>query len=49
MGLVRASNWQSYKPGEAIIKEGEVDNSFYIILSGVVNIEKEGQHVDSLQ
>ncbi|MFT7459927.1 MAG: serine/threonine protein kinase [Planctomycetota bacterium] len=48
-GLVRASNWQSYKPTETIIQEGDVDNSFYIILSGVVNIEKDGQHVDSLQ
>ena len=48
-GLVRASNWQSYVPGETIIQEGDVDNSFYIILSGVVNIEKNGQHVDSLQ
>ncbi len=48
-GLVRASNWQNYKPGESIITEGEIDNSFYIILSGVVNIEKDGQHVDSLQ
>ncbi|NKB37181.1 MAG: protein kinase [Gammaproteobacteria bacterium] len=48
-GLVRASNWQNYTPGESIIKEGEIDNSFYIILSGVVNIEKDGQHVDTLQ
>ena len=48
-GLVRASNWQSYKPGETIIKEGDIDNSFYIILSGVVNIEKNDQHVDTLQ
>ena len=48
-GLVRASNWQSYKPGETIIKEGDVDNSFYIMLSGVVDIEKDSQHVDTLQ
>ena len=48
-GLVRASNWQSYVPGETIIQEGDIDNSFYIILSGVVKIEKNGQHVDSLQ
>lgn len=48
-GLVRASNWQSYPPGETIIQEGDIDNSFYIILSGVVNIEKSGQLVDTLQ
>ncbi len=48
-GLVRASNWQSYQHGETIIQEGDIDNSFYIILSGVVNIQKNGQHVDTLQ
>jgi eukaryotic-like serine/threonine-protein kinase len=48
-GLVRASNWQSFKAGETIIQEGDVDNSFYIILSGMVDITKEGQHVDTLQ
>lgn len=47
--LVRASNWQTYAPGAVIIREGDVDESFYIILSGVVNIEKSGQHLDTLQ
>ena len=47
--MVRASNWQSFKAGETIIQEGDVDNSFYIILSGMVDITKEGQHVDTLQ
>ncbi|MEX2525912.1 MAG: cyclic nucleotide-binding domain-containing protein, partial [Gammaproteobacteria bacterium] len=48
-GLVRASNWQAYKPGECIIREGELDNSFYILLSGVVTIEKGGQQLDTLK
>jgi eukaryotic-like serine/threonine-protein kinase len=48
-GLVRASNWQSYQHGETIIQENDVDNSFYIILSGVVDILKDEQHVDTLQ
>ena len=47
--LVRASNWQNYPAGTTIIKEGEIDHSFYILLSGVVNIEKSGQHIGSLQ
>lgn len=47
--LVRASNWQSYPPGEVIIKEGDSDHSCYILLAGVVNIEKDGQHLDTLQ
>ena len=48
-GLVRASNWQSYVPGQVIIREGDIDHSFYILLSGVVTVEKNGQVVDSLK
>lgn len=47
--LVRASNWQTYPAGATIIKEGELDDSFYILLSGVVNINKSGQHIGNLQ
>ena len=47
--LIRACTWQSYPAGTAIIKEGESDHSFYIMLSGVVGIEKNGRAVDSLQ
>lgn len=47
--LVRASNWQSYTPDTTIINEGDIDDSFYIILSGVVEIQKQGQHLDTLQ
>jgi serine/threonine protein kinase len=47
--LIRACSWQNYPGGTAIIKEGESDHSFYIVLSGVVSIEKDGHSVDSLQ
>ncbi|MBI2994347.1 MAG: protein kinase [Gammaproteobacteria bacterium] len=47
--LVRASNWNSYPPGKVIIKEGEMDDSFYILLAGIVDINKHGQHIDTLQ
>lgn len=47
--LVRASNWQTYPAGTTIIQEGEVDDSFYILLSGVVSIDKSGQHIGNLQ
>lgn len=47
--LVRASNWQTYPAGQTIIKEGELDDSFYILLSGVVSITKSGQHIGNLQ
>ncbi|MFQ5661168.1 MAG: serine/threonine-protein kinase [Gammaproteobacteria bacterium] len=47
--LVRASNWQTYPPETVIIREGDIDHSFYILLSGVVSIEKNGQHIGNLQ
>jgi serine/threonine protein kinase len=47
--LIRACTWQNYPGGTPIIKEGESDHSFYILLSGVVGIEKNGRTVDSLQ
>jgi serine/threonine protein kinase len=47
--LIRACSWQNYPSGTAVIKEGESDHSFYIMLSGVVGIEKNGHSVDSLQ
>ncbi len=47
--LVRASNWQTYKPGDTIIVEGEQDDSFYILLAGIVDVYKSGQHLNTLQ
>jgi len=47
--LVRASNWNTYSKDTVIIEEGELDHSFYILLSGVVSIKKGGQHIDNLQ
>jgi serine/threonine protein kinase len=47
--LIRACTWQTYPPGHSIIREGEMDHSFYIVLSGVVIIEKQGSVVNILQ
>jgi len=47
--LVRACTWQSFSPGQSIIREGDMDHSFYIVLSGVVIIEKQGSVVNILQ
>ena len=47
--LLRACTWQNYPPGTPIIKEGESDHSFYIIISGVVGITKGDREVDNLQ
>jgi serine/threonine protein kinase len=47
--LIRACTWQNYPAGTSVIKEGESDHSFYIVLAGVVAIEKGGRHVENLQ
>jgi eukaryotic-like serine/threonine-protein kinase len=47
--LIRACDWHKYPSNTHIIKEGEEDHSFYIVLSGVVTVEKNGQKIDSLQ
>lgn len=46
--LVRANKWQNYPAGTVIIKEGDIDDSFYILLSGVVSIDKNGQYIGNL-
>lgn len=38
--IVRAATWQDYADGEDIIREGELDDSFYIIVSGAVRVRK---------
>ncbi len=47
--LIRASDWQTYKKGALIIREGDTKQSFYIVLSGIVDIDKGGKPVGSLQ
>ena len=32
--VLRASTWQDYEQGEEIVKEGEMDDRFYVIVSG---------------
>ena len=32
--VLRASSWQDYADGEEIVKEGEMDDRFYIIVQG---------------
>ena len=46
--IIGASVWAITPPGEDIILEGEVDKSFYIIISGSVDVSKGGTYVDVL-
>ena len=39
---------QNYKPGDEIITEGEMDNSFYIVVSGEVAVRRSGRDLNVL-
>jgi len=36
--VLRASTWQDYEASEEIVKEGEMDDRFYVIVSGTVAV-----------
>ena len=46
--VLNAAVWQEYEPGEKIIHEGEMDNSFYVIVQGEVVVRKGDTDVDFL-
>ncbi|MEX0951293.1 MAG: serine/threonine-protein kinase [Gammaproteobacteria bacterium] len=38
--IVRACSWQQVKAGDSIIMEGDLDDAFYILIDGVVEVRK---------
>jgi serine/threonine protein kinase len=46
--IVRAGKWQDYEDGSEIILEGELDDSFYIIVHGEVSVRKLNKDLRSL-
>ncbi len=46
--VLRASEWREYADGQAIVKEGEMDDRFYIIVNGTVGVEHIGRTVGRL-
>jgi len=46
--VLRASSWQDYATGEEIVKEGELDDRFYILVSGNCVVERHSQRVGAL-
>jgi serine/threonine protein kinase len=46
--ILRASEWQDYKHGEEIILEGDIDDSFYIIVFGTVAVMKGDKRIRTL-
>jgi len=46
--VLRASDWHEYKDGEDIVREGEVDDRFYIIVAGSVEVQANGNSIGKL-
>jgi serine/threonine protein kinase len=46
--VLRASTWQDYEEGEEIVKEGEMDDRFYVIVSGSAGVMRGGNPVGQL-
>jgi serine/threonine protein kinase len=46
--ILRASTWHDYRSHDHIIVEGELDDCFYILVSGKVNVKKKNKVIRSL-
>ncbi len=47
--VLRASDWHEYQDGEDIVREGEMDDRFYIIISGQAEVEANGKKMGKLE
>ncbi|HXW09912.1 MAG TPA: serine/threonine-protein kinase [Steroidobacteraceae bacterium] len=46
--VMRASTWCEYQPGEAILRAGDIDDRFYIVVSGNVRIGRGGDSLGTI-
>ena len=46
--VLRASDWHEYRDDEDIVREGEIDDRFYIIVSGKVAVLANGNNLGNL-
>ena len=47
--VLRAATWQAQARGDEIVKEGGVDDRFYVIVTGRCTVEREGVIVGTLE
>ena len=47
--VLRASNWQDYAGAEEIVKEGEMDDRFYVVVAGECVVERHGRRLGALE
>jgi eukaryotic-like serine/threonine-protein kinase len=49
MEVLRASTWQDYPIDEEIVREGEMDDRFYVIVSGIATVMRSGNSVGQME
>ncbi len=47
--MLRASDWTEYQDGDDIVREGEMDDRFYILVSGKATVEANGRIIGGLE
>ncbi len=47
--VLRAATWGSYAAGEEIVREGGIDDRFYVIVSGRCVVERNGARIGQLE
>ena len=46
--VLKASAWQDYGPNEEVIREGDMDDRFYVVVAGECNVLRNGRAVGQL-
>jgi eukaryotic-like serine/threonine-protein kinase len=46
--LIKAAEWREYVPQQEIVRQGDMDDRFYVLIAGEVAVEVDGQQVGHL-
>jgi len=47
--VMRAGSWADYPAGELILRPGDMDDRFYVVVSGAVRVSRDGNQVGSIE
>jgi serine/threonine protein kinase len=47
--VMRASDWHDFAAGEEIVKEGDIDDRFYILVAGECNVMRNGEEIGRIE
>ena len=47
--IIRSCVWQEYEAGQEVIVQGDIDDAFYVVVEGDVDIYRETKHIGSIK